>query len=119
MRASSIAWMFLSLALGCPAIQAQQLGLYDSNLAPAGFIPPLPSLPASPAILQPAFPAGSVELASATFDVTSDLVSPPAADESIPTATFMNYGRTYVQVDGLFWHRAGSGCSDVVALNTG
>src|SRR5262245_1040965 len=118
MRTSSIGLMILALVVLPGAVQAQHLGFFDTNVGQVVFVPSLPELPGTPAVMQPPATMGSVELASAFYDASPNTMYGPAVEQPIQAGAPVYSGRTYVQVDGLFWHRAGTSCSDVLALNT-
>jgi hypothetical protein len=117
MRASSIALVILFLSTVSATAQGQYGSLFDHNSAQVTWVP-LPPPPEPPTVFQSLPFLNSVELASATYDVSPDIVSTPIVEEPIIAGTPHCASRSYVQVDGLFWHRVGSGCSQVVALNT-
>jgi len=115
MRASSFGLIVLALGVVSTTAQAQYQGFYDPSLSQVVFVPPLPDRQMAMQHLPDASP---VELARATYAESSGILTAPTVEDPILAGVPCCVSRTYVQVDGLFWHRAGSGCSEVVALNT-
>jgi hypothetical protein len=119
MRAFSVGLMTLALVISARTVQAQYIWFSDPSLAELLQPGPLPEPAETLAAAHIAPVVGPIETASATYDVSSSFRAAPIVEEPVPASALASYGRTYVQMDGLFWHRAGSGCSEVLALNTG
>jgi hypothetical protein len=100
-----------------PALALEQFPSAGSIQMASAIAETSQQLEPAPVLDQPP-PAGSVQMASVVAETSSTALSAPVVEETMLGTQSAYCGRSYVQVDGLFWHRAVSGCSTILALDT-
>jgi len=109
----STSLMVVSLALAlAPALNAQEYPAW-LRLPPSG--PKHESFLAPAAFAATPNPSG---VATATFEMAPPVQEPFVAPSEEFVVSNGCSPCTYVQADGLYWHRVGTGCDEVLAINT-